>query len=82
MSTSPPQIGREEEWYLYLPNDAKIPPQLYRTARTVWPLSAQDVKQTEDEAAASNPSALNNLGNGPTTLAGAVCDSLGDLRRV
>jgi hypothetical protein len=63
MSTSTPQIGREEEWYLYLPNAANTPPQLYRTARTVWPISAQDLKQTEDEAARSNPSALNNLGN-------------------
>jgi hypothetical protein len=70
MSTPTPQIGRKEEWYLYLPNAAKIPPQPYRTARTVWPISAQEVKQTESEAA-SNPSALNNLGNGPTALAGA-----------
>ncbi len=63
MSTSPPQIGRDDEWYLYLPKEENVPPQPYRTARTVWPVSAQEVKQTEDEAARSNPSALNNLGN-------------------
>ena len=63
MSTSPLQIGRDDEWFLYLPKEENVPAQPYRTARTVWPLSAQDVKQTEDEAARSNPSALNNLGN-------------------
>ena len=63
MSSSPSQIGRDDEWYLYLPKAANVPPQPYRTARTVWPVSAQDVKQTEDEADRSNPSALNNLGN-------------------
>jgi hypothetical protein len=63
MSASPPQIGRDDEWHLCLPKEKNVPPQPYRTARTVWPLSAQDVKQTENEAARSNPSALNNLGS-------------------
>ncbi len=56
------EAGGGEEWYLYLPSSDE-PLQPYRSARTAWPISAEEVSRTESQAAASKASALNNLGN-------------------
>jgi hypothetical protein len=55
------RIGAGDEWYLYLPSN-KEPVQPYRTAHTVWPLSAEELSRTESQAQSGNASALNNLG--------------------
>ncbi len=54
------QIGASEEWYL-LATKESAPLQPYRSAPATWPISAQELKRTEAQAA-TNPSALNNLG--------------------
>jgi hypothetical protein len=56
------EAGGGEEWCLYLPSRDK-PLQPYRSARTAWPISAEELSRTESQAAASKASALNNLGN-------------------
>jgi hypothetical protein len=61
MSDAKHRIGISEEWYLFIPPGGALP-QLYRTARTVWPLSAKEVQLTESQAQSGNPCALNNLG--------------------
>jgi hypothetical protein len=55
------RTGAGDEWYLYLPSN-KEPVQPYRTAHTVWPLSAGELSRTESQAQSGNASALNNLG--------------------
>jgi hypothetical protein len=58
------QIGPGDEWYLHFPSDEPLQP--YRSARTVWPLSAEELSRTERQAQSGNASALNNLGNDET----------------
>jgi hypothetical protein len=65
MNDAKAQIGASEEWYLFLPPHYQ-PPQPYRSAPAAWPISAQELKRTEAQAAASNASALNNLGTAHT----------------
>jgi hypothetical protein len=55
------QIGPNDEWYLHYPSKVE-PLQPYRTANTVWPLSAKELVRTERQAQSGNASALNNLG--------------------
>jgi hypothetical protein len=54
-------IGPNDEWYLHHPSHFEAP-QPYRTAHTVWPLSAEELSRTERQAQSGNASALNNLG--------------------
>jgi hypothetical protein len=61
MSDGKHQINVVDEWYLHYP--AKFEPlQPYRTAHTVWPLSAEELSRTERQAQSGNASALNNFG--------------------
>ncbi len=61
MSDSKGAIDATEEWYLYVP-ERHQPLQPYRSAHTVWPISAEELKQIEERAVKSMPSALNSLG--------------------
>ncbi len=70
MSDADATVSIAEEWYLYRP--LGDPPQPYRSAPAAWPISADELKRTEAQAAASNPSALNNLGR----LVGGVLSEL------
>ncbi len=60
------RIGAVDEWYLYFPAGEEEPPQPYRTAPTVWPLSADELSRTERASQSSDKAeraaALNNLG--------------------
>ncbi len=60
------QIGPNEEWFLHFRSD--VPLQPYRSALTVWPLSAEELSRTERQAQSGNPSALNNLGTNERPL--------------
>ncbi len=67
MSDAKQRIGADDEWYLYFPAaEEPEPPQPYRTAPTVWPLSANELSRTERAAQstdkAERAAALNNLG--------------------
>jgi hypothetical protein len=62
MAAASDRISVSEEWYLYHPFAEDVPLQPYRTARTVWPLSAEELSRTERQAESGNASALNNLG--------------------
>ncbi len=66
MSDAKQRIGADDEWYLYFPSGEEEPPQPYRTAPTVWPLSADELSRTERAAQSSDKAeraaALNNLG--------------------
>jgi hypothetical protein len=66
MTTEPDQkqINAGDEWYLFIPSE-KEPLQPYRSARTVWPLSAEELSRAERQAHSGNASALNNLGTTP-----------------
>jgi hypothetical protein len=61
MSDAKAQIGASEEWYLFVFLRHGLP-QPYRSAPTAWPISEEELRRTEAQAAASNASALNNLG--------------------
>jgi hypothetical protein len=66
MSDAKAQIGASEEWCIFLlPRNQPLrnqPLQPYRSAPTAWPISAEELTLTEVQSAASNASALNNLG--------------------
>ncbi len=69
------QLSAADEWYLYHPSDSGVQLQPYRSAQTVWPLSAEELSRTESQAQSGNASALNNLGTiktGCSWLASAV----------
>jgi hypothetical protein len=70
MSDAKGSIGAVDEWYLYLHFEDEVV-QPYRSAPTVWPISAEEVKQIEAQAIPSNPSAINNLG---TYLTADACE--------
>jgi hypothetical protein len=61
MSDKKAEVGASEDWYLYLP-PTNEPLQPYRRAPTAWPISAEELKRTEAQAAATHASALNDLG--------------------
>jgi hypothetical protein len=65
MSDAKQRIGADDEWYLYFPTN-EVVAQPYRTAPTVWPLSADELSRTERAAQSSDKAeraaALNNLG--------------------
>ncbi len=70
MTDAQAQIGASDEWYLFLPSEEE-PPQPYRGARTIWPLSADELSRTESQAQSGNASALNNLGTDCSREGGA-----------
>jgi hypothetical protein len=79
MSDAKTQIGASDEWLLFLTLDSSAL-QPYRSAPAVWPISVEELKRTEAQAAAANASALNNLGTRPHSAmrsrplkAGALC---------
>jgi hypothetical protein len=61
MSSAQVPLSADEAWYVFVPSRA-TPPQLYRSAPTVWPLSAEALSTIETQAQSGNTSAINNLG--------------------